>query len=136
MNKRRKHWSCLLILTILQGCGGLSGPTEQSAKAKIKGELDNWVAGTDSQASTFESRYKLHDFPISYSIRTIVPAEPKLPVEVMADYPEAIGDDVPAFRVIVDVDFKSQAGTPLTKVTEYNLTWVNQMKDWTIKEKL
>ena len=136
MNMRRDYWGWLLILAVLQGCGELSGPTENKARVKIEGELDKWVAGTKSEASTFEARLNLHSFPISYSIRTIVPAEPKLPLDVMADYPDAIGEDVPTFRVIVDVDFKSKAGSPLTKVVEYHVTWVNEMNDWAIREKL
>jgi len=135
MNMRRKHWGWLLILAILQGCGGLSGPTENSARSKIEGELDKWVDGTRSKASTFEARSNLYSPPIGYSIRTVIPAEPKLPLNVMAEYPDAIGEDVPAFRIIVDVDFRSKAGTPLPKIIEYHLTWVNEMNDWAIFEK-
>ena len=134
MTPRKRHLICLLILAALQGCGS-TGPTENSARTRIEAELKKWVAGKDSEASTFEARSNLHSFPISYSIRTVVPAEPKLPLDVMAKYPDAIGKDVPAFRIVVDVDFKSQAGTPLTKVVEYNVTWVNEMNDWAIGEK-
>ena len=134
MTTRKRQLICLLILAALQGCGA-TGPTENSARSRIGAELKKWVAGQDSEVSTFEARLNLHNAPISYSIRTIVPAEPKLPIDVMAKYPDAIGKDVPAFRVIVDVDFKSKAGTPLTKVVEYNVTWVNEMNDWAIREK-
>ena len=135
MTTRKRQLICLLILAALQGCGA-TGPTENSARSRIEAELKKWVAGKDSEVSTFEARLNLHSFPISYSIRTIVPAEPKLPIDVMAKYPDAIGKNVPAFRVIVDVDFKSKAGTPLTKVVEYNVTWVNEMNDWAIGEKM
>jgi hypothetical protein len=42
--------------------------------------------------------------------------------------------NAPAFKIIVDVDFKSQADTVLTKVEKYTLTWVQSINDWDIHE--
>ena len=51
-----------------------------------------------------------------------------LPAE---DFPlvNEVSDYGPAFRVVADVDFISAADTPLTKVVEYNLTWVDIVGD-------
>lgn len=134
---KRKHWGWLLILVLLQGCGGSTGPTEKSARSKITAELDKWLAGTESEATTFEASLNQYKAPISYSIRTVVPTEPKAPIEFLAKNPDATYDqDAPAFRVVVDVDFKSRAGTEVKKVVEFNLTWVEQLGDWVIEEEL
>ncbi len=135
MTTRRMLWVCLFVLTVLPGCGKSSGPTESSARAAIRSELDKWMSGSDSKASTFEARSKLYDLPISYSIRTVASTEPRVPTEVLVKYPDTIDDAGPAFRVVVDVEFKSQAGTPLTKVIEYNLTRIDEMNDWAIGER-
>lgn len=138
MNTRKLlcGWLLVLAATLNQGCGQLTNSTETSAQAKIETELDKWITGKDSQASTFEARLRLHDLPLSYSIRNVSPTNPRIPTELLVKYPEAINDDVPAFRIIVDVVFKSKAGTPLTKVVVYNVTWVNEMDDWAIHESL
>jgi hypothetical protein len=71
--------------------------------------------------------------PVSYKIRTVVPGKERLPLELIAKHPEAAGSDYgPAFRVVADVDFISAADTPLAKVVEYNLTWVEAVGDWNI----
>jgi hypothetical protein len=71
--------------------------------------------------------------PVSYKIRTVVPGEKRLPLELITKHPEAAGSDYgPAFRVVADVDFISAADTPLAKVVEYNLTWVGAVGDWNI----
>jgi|GEM_PF-3163018 len=123
----------LAVLASLPGCSA-NGPTEASARQKIKKELDNWVAGTECKATTMDWRLSRAKPPVSYKIRTVVPTEKKLPVELIARHPEAAGSDYgPAFRVVADVDFISAADTPLTKVLEYNLTWVGVVGDWSIQ---
>ena len=121
------------VFASVPGCKA-TGPTEASARQKIKKELDNWVAGIECEVTTMDWRLSRAKPPVSFKIRTVVPAEKKLPLELIAKHPEAAGSDYgPAFRVVADVDFISAADTPLTKVLEYNLTWVGVVGDWSIQ---
>ena len=71
---KRKHWGWLLILVLLQGCGGSTGPTEKSARAKIAAELDKWL----------ESKYD----EATYYLPTLRPASENVHVSENTGQPE------------------------------------------------
>ncbi len=136
--KRHAHFViAVLTLCLLGGCStGINGPNKASAQARVEAEMDKWMAGQKSETTTLEARIHVLEPPISYKVRSVIPTEPDIPIEVLADNRGMKQKGIPAFQVVVDIDFRSQAKTEITKVVRYNLTWVDEIGDWTIKEKL
>jgi hypothetical protein len=104
-------------------------------------ELDKWVAGDrESQAAGFNWRISGSDAPLSYKLRNVFPTAPDLSIEMITrldkEKKECPKHDVPAFKVIVDVDFQSKAGTVLTKVEKYTLTWIPSINDWDVHDEM
>ena len=73
--------------------------------------------------------------PLSYRIRNVVPGRPRITKEVGEELKSGkTSDPAPAFRIVADVDFMSEANTVITNVLEYNLTWSPKQDDWSIME--
>jgi hypothetical protein len=148
MLQRSIGWSNLVLVIVgvclFGGCSDLlpsSGPTESSARAKIQKELDKWVAGDkDSRAAGFRWKIRGSDPPLSYKIRNAFSTASDVSTDMLMkldkEKKERPQKDAPAFKIIVDVDFQSQAGTVLTKVEKYTLTWVQSINDWDINEEM
>lgn len=116
-----------------QSSGGAEG-SESAARSHLESELNKWIGGSESQASTQEGRLAGAS-PISYMIKSVVADKPDF--LALSD-----GDDLPddwrtypAFRANVGIEFKSQAGTPLEKVATYTITWNKPKKTWHITER-
>jgi hypothetical protein len=124
-------------LWFFQGCPvSVTGPTESSARSKIETELNKWVAGDrETKAADTVWRANLYEPPLSYRIRNVFPTKPDLSVDafVALSKKDRPGDNGKAFRFNVDVDFPSKAGTVLTQVRRYTLTWVECWNDWDVK---
>ncbi len=85
--KRHAHpFITVLILCLLGGCSiGTKGPNKASAQAKVEEEMDKWMAGQKSETTTLEARINVLEPPISYKVRSVVPTEPDIPIEVLAE---------------------------------------------------
>ena len=135
MNASRLLASVLAATAVLlSGCGNVDESPENAAKESVIREMEKWTSGKESKATTMDARIGLLKPPISYRIRTVVPTDPFVPTDVLVKHPKAAKEAKTAFRVVVDVDFRSEADTELKKVVEYNVTWVGQINDWTIHE--
>ncbi len=127
----------VLTLCLLVGCSTDStGPTKAAAQAKAEAKMDKWMSGQKSKTTTFEARSRALEPPISYKVRSVVPTEPDIPIDVLAEHPGVKQDGIPAFQVVVDIDFRSQDKTEITEVVRYNLTWVEEIGEWTVEEEL
>ena len=132
-----RFWSRCLILFIccLSGCSGGTTGTESDARKYLDAEFQKWMAGKDNDVSTMKSRMQGHQDPISYEIRSVVADEPDiLAYDETRDLPKD-ASDWPAFRFNVAIEKKSQAGTPLTKITTYTLTWNPHERKWYTQER-
>jgi hypothetical protein len=93
------------------------------------------MAGEKNSVSTMKSRINLHQEPISYEIRSVVPDEPDfLAYDKSRELPKD-WRSWPAFKLNVAIEWKSQAGTPLTNVTTYTLTWNADEQRWYVMER-
>jgi hypothetical protein len=131
----RNTWSfnrLVLLLLLLSGCS--SPGSEAEARKYFHQEFQNWIAGQKTEVSTMDSRLSLNKPPISYNIRSVVPD--------LANHGAYQGDTLPedwkswpAFKLNVVIEWKSEAGTPLEKVTTYTLTWNPHEKRWYATER-
>lgn len=140
MKKHSCSWIMWLSIAVslsgLASCNSLVTPNSEAAARKwLTAELDKWVAGGQSKANTFSYRIKMTLPPLSYQIRTMAPIEVSPPIDVLSKH-EDIKGKLPGFRVIVDLDFRSQANTEIKEVGEYQLVWVAPEHDWYLDEKM
>ncbi len=133
---------CVLWMTVvsalgyLGGCNSATQPDSEAAARKwMTAELDKWVAGGESKANTFSFQIKFHQPPLSYQIRTLAPVQVSVPLTVLDKHKE-IPATLPGFRVIVDLDFRSEADTVIKKVGEYQLVWVEPDRTWYLEENM
>lgn len=124
----------------LLGCSDVSsgGGSEAAARKFFDAEFRKWMAGHETEVSTMTSRIGNLKNPISYDIRSVVPDKPD--VLVMAEDFNKNGESEKdagewiAWRFNVAIEWESQAGTPLEKVSTYTLTWNPRGKKWFVTE--
>lgn len=129
------HLGTLLCLGIC-GCSSGSHPegSEAAARSFFQAEFQKWIGGQASQVATMKSRTQNLKRPLSYDVRSVVPEEP---YPLAFDPPQGLPKDWkswPAWRFTVAIEWESQAGTPLQKVTTYRLTWNSHEKRWYVDE--
>jgi len=121
----------LVILALFStGCSGGTSGTKGAARHYFSTEFNKWIAGEESNVSTFLSG--LYKPPIGYDIRSIVKVKATgiaVPLEVSANRPSDF-DTWPAYKVNVSIEWESQAGSPMEKVTTYVLTWNPHKQEW------
>ena len=136
---------CQLIMVLLWmglcGCGGRS-PSEGSEAAARKffdAEFQKWMAGQETQVSTMMSRIENLKKPISYNIRSVVPDKPDVLAVAKDRQQNGKSEDTQgewtAWKFNMVIEWKSQAGTPLEKVTTYTLTWNPRDRQWLVRER-
>ncbi len=124
------HSTWLLVMTLMVGCSTNPAGTEAAARSFFQSEFQKWIAGESSAVATKESQRQLLAPPISYDIRTIVRGEPDFfacqdTAKLPSDW-----NTWPAFKLNVAIEWKSEDGSPLTKVTRYLITWNNAEQRW------
>jgi hypothetical protein len=130
------HLGTLLCL----GIGGCSGSgardgMEPAARTFFNVEFQKWIGGHENQVATMQSRTRNLKRPISYDVRSVVPEKPDpLAFDRIHGLPED-WEYWPAWRFNVAIEWESQAGTPLQKVTTYRLTWNSHEKRWYVAER-
>ena len=98
-------------------------------------EFKKWMAGQESSAATQKAKIRVLLDPISYDVRSVVTDEPHF---AAFDDVEKLPEDWktwPAYRFNVAIEWKSKAGTPLTDITTYTLTWNAFEKRWYVAER-
>lgn len=124
----------LLVIVSMLGCSANTVGTETAARKYFDAEITKWMAGETSTVATKRSQRMMFAPPISYDIRSIVPGEPDvLACHDTANLPKD-WKTWPAFKLNVAIEWKSEEGTPLTKVTSYTLTWNTDEKRWYVTE--
>ena len=132
-----KLWCGILLLGVVAGCTGLGQVeegSEEAARGHLAAEFDKWMAGQESEAMTMRGAGLAP--PVGYEFRSVVPDEPDMAwaegtdMQTVMDY-----DSWPAYRFNVYVEWRSQADTPLEKVTIYTLTWNPLEKKWYVQER-
>jgi len=127
----------IILLVLSTGCTNQpSGPNKDTAQKALEAELDKWMTGQESKAKTFTWRLKGYEPPLSYNIRSVMPCKPKIALhdETLHEVFAKHSDDRPAFKVVVDLDFRSQGNTAISEVGEYTVTWVKEWNEWSIDE--
>ena len=133
MSKTFSLWH-LMIAACICGCSAGGVGTESDARKFVDTEFGKWIAGKENAVSTMASRTQDQSDPISYEIRSVAPDEPDfLACEDEAKMPKD-WRTWPAFRFNVAIEHKSKAGTPVTKITTYNLTWNSTEGKWYASE--
>ncbi|SFJ58596.1 hypothetical protein [Planctomicrobium piriforme] len=132
--------SLISFLTILTGCiphtiFQAKEGSESAARSHFSSEMQKWMAGQDNDAATMSSRINSTLPPISFNVRSVVPDKP----DPLAFAPgQTLPENWrlwPAYRFNVAIEFKSQAGTPLEKISTYTLTWNDNEKRWYLTER-
>ena len=116
------------------GCSTNTVGTESAARKYFQTEFQKWMAGETSAVATKRSQALLLAPPISYDIRSIVQGEPDFLASNHTGKLPADWKTWPAFKLNVAIEWKSEAGTPMTKVTTYLLTWNSAEKRWYARE--
>lgn len=124
----------LMVIVSIFGCSANTVGTETAARKYFDAEFTKWMAGDTSTVATKRSQRMMLAAPISYDLRSIVPGEPDIlacqdPANIPKDW-----KTWPAFKLNVAIEWKSEEGTPLTKVTSYTLTWNTDEKRWYVTE--
>lgn len=123
-----------LVLSLLSGCGNGPAGSEQAAQSYFDSEFQKWIAGKDSEVSTMAYRLGLQP-PIGYDIRSITGDDPDpLAFDHSYELPEN-WREWPSYKLNVAIEWKSEAGSPLTRVTTYRLTWNSQEAKWYVAER-
>ena len=129
------QWCVLVVMVCMGGCSANSEGTEAAARKYFDAEFTKWMAGEKNAVSTMQSRVRLLKEPISYDVRSIVSGDPDvLAFQNTAQLPED-WKTWPAYKLNVAIEWKSQAGTPLTDITSYTLTWNTTEKRWYTTER-
>ena len=132
MTKWQSVW--LLVMVAMVGCSTNPGGTESAARKYFHGEFQKWMAGESTAVATKRSQRQLLAPPISYDIRSIGRSEPDfLACQDTANLP-ADWKTWPAFKLNVAIEWKSEAGSPMTNVTTYLLTWNSAEQRWYVTE--
>ncbi len=125
----------LVILALFStGCAGGTSGTKGAARQYFSTEFNKWIAGAESDVSTFLSG--IYKALIGFDIRSIVKVKPSgiaVPLEVSANRPDDF-ETWPAYKINVAIEWESQAGSPMEKVTTYILTWNPHKQEWYAKE--
>lgn len=133
----RKTWSIwsLLFSLYLAGCSGGALGTEAEARKFYDAEFKKWIAGQENLVATMESKIANKADPVSYTVRSVVPDEPDFQAQDRAKEKPKDWRACPVYRFNVAIEWNSKAGTPLTKITTYTLTWNPEEKKWYITER-
>jgi len=124
----------LLVMALMVGCSTNSVGTEAAARSFFHTEFQKWIASESSAVATKRSQRQLLAPPISYDLRSIVRDKPDfLACQDTANLPKD-WKTWPAFRLNVAIEWKSEAGSPMTDVTTYLLTWNSAEKQWYVTE--
>lgn len=128
------RWCVVGVVVWMLGCSANAPGTEVAARKYFGAEFNKWMAGEENTVSTMRSRTRLLQEPIGYDIRSVVADKPDfLACQDTAKLPED-WRTWPAFKFNVAIEWKSEAETPLTKVTAYTLTWNTTEKRWYVTE--
>lgn len=126
----------VLVLIAACGCSGTNTPgSEGDARKHFSKEFEKWMADQDNEVSTMRFRTEKLLLPISYDIRSVVPDEPDPFATQAKEDGSPDWKTWPAFRFNVAIEWKSQASTPLNKITTYTLTWNPNEKRWYVAER-
>lgn len=129
---------CLGLLCGLLGCqnsGGGSEGSADAAKAYYQAEFQKWMAGEPNAASTMDSRLSNYKPPVGHRILTVNPTSADILAVGETDQPMEVWGKWKTYRLGVEIESLSKAGTPLKKVVTYTLCWDGVHKQWLIKER-
>lgn len=131
--------SAVVFLMVSTGCTDLpSGPDKATAQKALEAELDKWMRGQESKAKTFTWSLKRYEPPLSYQIRSVIPCKPRISSadwgKLSKEPLKSSIDDRPAFKIVVNLDFRSKANTSISEVGEYTIVWVDEWNEWSIDE--
>jgi hypothetical protein len=97
-------------------------------------ELNKWISGAKSEATTLDARLRLAR-PVAFEIKNVLPGKAAVLASLQeAETPSKEFEAYPTYRANVGLEFESQAGTPLTKIATFTLTWSTKRKVWYIRE--
>jgi hypothetical protein len=128
-------WSVLMVVVCACGCSDSSEGTPAAARKYLDAEFTKWISGQENDVTTMSSRTRGLAEPIRYDIRSFVPDKPDMFASKSVATLPGNWKTWPAYKANVAIEWKSQAGTPLTNVTTYTLTWNAVEKRWYTNER-
>lgn len=124
----------LLCLSLISGCGSGPAGSQEAAESHFDNEFQKWIAGKDSEVGTMAYHSGLQS-PIGFDIRSITSDDPDpLAYDRSYDLPKN-WREWPAYKFNVATEWKSEAGSPMVKVTTYRLTWNSHEQKWYVNER-
>lgn len=129
-----QRW-CVMIVVCLSGCTANSAGSETAARNHFDSEFKKWMAGQENSVSTMMSRVRGVKEPISCDVRSVVEDGPDFLACADASKLPKDWETWPAYRFNVAIEWKSQAGSPMTNIATYTLTWNPTEKRWYVRER-
>lgn len=126
----------LLLVVGMLGCSAGDKPgSEAAARKYFDGEFQKWIAGQENTITTMDFRTRALQTPLTYDVRSVATDKPDpLAFDKAGDLPND-WKLWPVYKFNVAIEWKSEAGTPLTKVTTYTLTWNSHEQKWYVQER-
>jgi hypothetical protein len=126
-----KFMVCLTIAVGLAGCKYFSSEGSQAAaEAHLQQEMSLWMAGQESATSRADFSNAGLKPPIGYNVTSIVPVQADLFAQTVEKPLPPDWKTWPAYQFNIVLQWASEAGTPLTTVVRYNLTWNPIEQKW------
>ena len=123
-----------LCLIPLPGCGTGTAGSQQAAQSHCDAEFQKWMSGKRSEVTTMGYHSEMLP-PIGYDIRSITSDDPDpLAYDKTYELP-ANWREWPTYKFNVAIEWKSQAGSPMVKVTTYRFTWNTHEQKWYVNER-
>ena len=111
---------------------------EIAAREFFEAEFEKWILGKENEVTTLRARKLKLAPPISHDVRTVIPDEgdPRYAVNEDGEFYENWKERMswPSYRFNVAIEWESQSGTPLVKITAYTLSWHDYEKRWHAQE--
>ncbi len=126
-----KFMVCLTIVVGLAGCKYFSSEGSQAAaEAHLQQEMSLWMPGQESATSQADYSSAGLKPPIGYDVTSIVPVQADLFAQTVEKPLPPDWKTWPAYQFNIVLQWASEAGTPLTTVARFNLTWNPAEQKW------
>lgn len=113
----------------------LTTSRESDARAFLDTEFVKWINGDKSAVETLQSKLALAAPPIGYEIISLIETKPDILCVDVTEYEGNTYKEFPAYRVSVNISFRSEARTELKRVATYCMMWDPAKKKWSIRER-
>ncbi len=93
------------------------------------------MGGQPSSVTTFDFRLSNQKPPVGHSILTTTPESADMLAVGDTNQPMEVWGKWKSYRMSVEIEFLSEAGSPIKKVIVYTLCWDDVHDAWIVKER-